>query len=214
MNTSIRSINLKTSILPISTEILDIMQNPHKYNLEENFITLRNPDALYTHIDKSGAVVIDGIGEAKLGHLNERAINQLELFPENLKYICNLLNNKPEFKDPINLRNMGLDNLYTLRWTLDPDAMILKISPTFTQFLIVPANRNTDRAQGESELQYHNRLFYELVHKNLHENKKMKERFMSIVKNLRIAKVAFTTQEISAMADYLYDQAFPKEPNK
>ncbi len=171
---------------PLEKELLALAHNPDAFNLGKELGYHRNPDMAFLIVEKEDGVVIEGVGESKLGLLNERSFQQLSEtgFARGVKALAEVVNTLP---DPA---SHGLVEVARARATLAPDKQLLTISPNFTQLLVVPANRNIEwsstlinrrefSAEGRQE-------FYELLNDTRH---------------LRTAKAAFSTVEVGAMAN-------------
>ncbi len=205
-------VNLKSNHLPEARELLSLLQDSNKHFFHSEFQNLRNPDAIYLRIGKDGEIIIEGIGEMKLGHLNERALSQLELFPHTVSKLCKVLN-EPEYKNPNRLRSMGLEALASRVWSLPKESIILRMSPKFRQFLVVPRNRDIEKKPFETERQYIRRVFYELVDNRIHHLPEVQDKFLRVFTNTTILKSVFSTADVSAICDYLFDNIFYPELN-
>jgi len=78
---------------PVAEELSSLISNPVRYGLTRRIGIQRRPDALYTNIDEKGNTVITGVGEAKMGKLNDRAIDQLESFRDELEKVSTFVDN-------------------------------------------------------------------------------------------------------------------------
>jgi hypothetical protein len=139
-------------------------------------------------VEKEDGVVIEGVGESKLGLLNERSFKQLSEtgFARGVKALVELVNNLP---DP---EKHSLYEIAKARKLLVPGKPLLTVSPEFIQLLVMPANRHIEWAStliNRKEFTVDGRQqFYELLNDTRH---------------LRTAKAAFSTAEVGAMADVL-----------
>lgn len=169
---------------PLEKELLDLAHNPDKYRLGKELGYHRNPDMAFLLMEKAEGIEIIGVGESKLGLLNERSFKQLSEtgFARGVKALVEVVNTLP---DP---DAHGLHEIAKARKDLAPGKSLLSIAPTFTQLLVVPANRHIEwkstllnrREFSESGRQ----KFYELLEHNVH-----------------ISRAAFSTSEVSGLTD-------------
>jgi len=165
---------------PLEKELLDLAHNPDKFGLGKELGYHRNPDMAFLLLHKDDGVEIIGVGESKLGLLNERSFKQLSEtgFEAGVDALIDVVNNLP---DP---EKHGLVEVAKAR--------PLRKASEFSQLLVVPANRKIEwkstlinrrefSAEGREQ-------FYELLNDTRH---------------LRTARAAFSTGEVSAIAGLL-----------
>lgn len=127
---------------PLEKELLVLAHNPDAFGLGKELGVYRNPDMAFLLVEKedlpaqAGGVVIEGVGESKLGLLNERSFKQLSEtgFATGVKALVEVVNRLP---DPA---SHGLIEVAKAR-EHHQTKPVLTISPEFSQLLIVPANR-------------------------------------------------------------------------
>lgn len=121
---------------PLEKELLALAHNPDVFGLGKEFGVYRNPDMAFLLVEKEDGVVIEGVGESKLGLLNERSFKQLSEtgFAQGVKALVEVVNRLP---DPA---SHGLIEVAKAR-EHHQTKPVLTISPAFSQLLIVPANR-------------------------------------------------------------------------
>lgn len=178
----------------LEKELLDLAHSPEKYNLGKELGHHRNPDMAFLIVQKEEGIEIIGVGESKLGLLNERSYKQLDEtgFAKGVKALVEVVNNleHPE--------QYGLVEVAKAKKQLTRDTPLLTIAQDFTQLLVVPANRHiewTSTLINRREFSAEGRKkFYELLQD---------------VQKVRTARAAFSTAEISSIADTIYDS-----PNK
>lgn len=125
----------------LSTEILDIWNNPKKYKLFRESDNLSKPDLALLSIKENNEgeieITIEGAGEAKLGLLNSRSLKQLRKetgFLRTLRYILIKINEQdPDELDRLNLKNLAK----AIR-----SGKKITISDNFKTVLFVPNDRN------------------------------------------------------------------------
>ena len=182
-------------------EILGIMQNPEVFGLENIIGYKRNPDETYVEIDEKGQIFIKVIGEAKLGHVDERFLSQMESFDENLQAMVDAINKMTAQA----LLEHGLIQLAARRAKIDeefagvdqekrPKTLILG-DGTYghTKVLAIPADRLQD---------------FESMMKYEHQNETNRERFIEIMGDVTVKRSAFKAREVGDMADALYNKMF------
>lgn len=180
----------------LEMELLALAHNPDAFGLGKELGYHRNPDMAFLIVQKEDGVVIEGVGESKLGLLNMRSFHQLSEtgFARGVTALVDVVNTLP---DP---EAHGLAEVAKARKALrgvDEEGNkvmkpLLTISPEFTQLLVVPANRNIEWASSlvnRREFTAEGReQFYTLLHDSRH---------------VRTARAAFSTKEVGAMADAL-----------
>ncbi len=170
----------------LEKELLDLAHSPDKYGLGRELGYHRNPDMAFLIVQREDGVVIEGVGESKLGLLNERSFKQLSEtgFAAGVKALVDVVNT---LDDP---ETHGLTEVAKARRELDPGKPLLTIAPEFTQLLVVPANRNIDWHStliNRREFTMEGRQkFYELLED---------------VKKVRVANAAFSTAEVIGLTD-------------
>lgn len=171
---------------PLEKELLALAHNPDAFGLGKELGYHRNPDMAFLIVQKEDGVVIEGVGESKLGLLNERSFKQLSEtgFARGVKALADVVNTLP---DP---ESHGLVEVAKARATLAEGKPLLTISPEFTQLLVVPANRNIEWAStliNRREFSVEGRQeFYELLNDARH---------------VRTERAAFSTAEVSAVSN-------------
>ena len=162
--------------------------NPDAFGLGEQLGYHRNPDMAFLIVEKEDGVVIEGVGESKLGLLNERSFKQLSEtgFAAGVKALVEVVNNLP---DP---ELHGLVEVARAREGRKEGVPLLTISQEFSQLLVVPANRNIEwsstlinRREFSAEARD---TFYTLLNDTRH---------------LRTARAAFSTAEVVAITNVL-----------
>jgi len=182
-------------------EILGILQNPEVFGLENIIGYKRNPDETYVEIDEKGQIFIKVIGEAKLGHVDERFLSQMESFDENLQQMVYAINKMTAQE----LRDHELVQLAARRAKIDseftggdeetrPKTLILG-DGTYghTKVLAIPADRLQD---------------FESMMKYEYQNDTNRERYIEIMEDVTVKRSAFKAREVGDMADALYDKMF------
>jgi hypothetical protein len=176
---------------PLAEEILSLIHNPVRFNLEDRLGFYRNPDLAFISIDEDQNITVHGAGEAKLGYLNYRAFRQLS--SSGIKYgITRATNylNKVE-----NLEEYGLSNLAAKKKKVATSSQedFLKVSPDFKQVLIVPANKNIEDPESL------------IKHDDFSSNNR--ESMIDILKKeVEIKKAAFSYSEVLAITDYFLEK--------
>lgn len=180
---------------PLELELLSLAHNPDAYGLGKELGYHRNPDMAFLIVEKEDGIVIEGVGESKLGLLNERSFHQLSEtgFARGVKALVEVVNALP---DPA---AHGLIEVARARESLGPDSQLLTMAPAFTQLLVVPANRTPEWSstlinRREFTIDTRNQ-FYELLHDT--------ERVM-------VERAAFSTAEVGAMARVAGDTIRPR----
>lgn len=169
----------------LEQELLALAHSPDQFGLGKQLGYHRNPDMAFLIVQKEDGVVIEGVGESKLGLLNERSFKQLSEtgFARGVRALVEVVNTLP---DP---EAYGLVEVAKARAALTPEKPLLTVSPDFTQLLVVPANRNIEWSSNlvnrrEFSMEGRQR-FYELL---------------SDVRKVKTARAAFSTAEVSAIA--------------
>lgn len=164
----------------LEKELLDLAHSPEKYHLEKELGHHRNPDMAFIVIESDTGVMITGVGESKLGLLNERSYKQLDEtgFAKGVKALVEVVNN---LDDPA---AYGLVEV--------AKAGKLKIADDFTQLLVVPANRNIEWSStliNRREFSAEGRQkFYALLED---------------VKRVRTERAAFSTNEVVGLTEII-----------
>ncbi|MFZ5534854.1 MAG: hypothetical protein ACOY3M_01730 [Patescibacteria group bacterium] len=172
----------------LEKELLALAHNPDAFGLGRLLGHHRNPDMAFLLVQKGNGVEITGVGESKLGLLNERSYKQLSEtgFARGVKALVSVVNTLP---DP---ERHGLVEVAKARKIVGENTPLLTVSPEFTQLLVVPANRNIawhSSLINRKEFSMEGRQrFYELL---------------SDIRHMRTANAAFSTAEVSAMANAL-----------
>ena len=172
----------------LEKELLALAHNPDAFGLGRLLGHHRNPDMAFLLVQKGNGVEITGVGESKLGLLNERSYKQLSEtgFARGVKALVSVVNTLP---DP---ERHGLVEVAKARKMVGENTPLLTVSPEFTQLLVVPANRNIawhSSLINRKEFSMEGRQrFYELL---------------SDIRHVRTANAAFSTAEVSAMANAL-----------
>lgn len=167
---------------PLEKELLDLAHNPDKYGLGKELGYHRNPDMAFLLLQKADGVEIIGVGESKLGLLNERSFKQLSEtgFHRGVTALAEVVNNLP---DP---EKHGLHEIAKARKELSHGKPLLTISEPFSQLLVVPANRHVE---WKSTL-LNRREF----------TPEGRQRFYDLFdQNVRVKRAAFSTAEVSAL---------------
>lgn len=177
------NINLKT---PAGDEVLALMHNPLVFGEEfaAEIGTGFNPDGAIIGVTPEGEITVEGFYDAKLvrrgKHLNKRACRQFSSdgFRRTLNKIALSVNSKT-----------GLEQ-YGLREIARRGSKI-EISPNIVQVLIVPADCDTNN----------------LLPDDLSPQEKLKYAAMlANSKEIEVRKSIFTCDELSAMAEILYQK--------
>lgn len=170
---------------PLELELLSLAHNPDAFGLGKELGYHRNPDMAFLIVQKEDGIVIEGIGESKLGLLNERSFHQLSEtgFARGVKALAEVVNG---LSDPA---AYGLVEVARARQELGNDKPLLTIAPEFTQLLVVPANRKPEWSstlinRREFTVDKRNQ-FYELLNDKEH---------------VMVRKAAFSTGEVSILA--------------
>lgn len=170
---------------PLELELLSLAHNPDAYGLGKELGYHRNPDMAFLIVEKEDGVVIEGVGESKLGLLNERSFKQLSEtgFARGVKALVEVVNTLP---DP---EAHGLHEVAKARALLASEKPLLTISPEFTQLLVVPANR---KIEWKSTLI--NRREFTVEGRNAYYE------LLSDTEHVVVKKAAFSTAEVGALA--------------
>jgi len=169
----------------LEKELLALAHNPEAFRLGKELGHHRNPDMAFLIVQKEDGVVIEGVGESKLGLLNERSYKQLSEtgFARGVKALVEIVNTLP---DPA---AHGLVEIARARTVLGEGKPLLTVSTEFTQLLVVPANRNIEWSSSlvnRREFTMEGRQkFYELL---------------SDIRHVKTARAAFSTAEVSALS--------------
>jgi len=169
----------------LEQELLALAHAPDQFGLGKQLGYHRNPDMAFLIVQNEHGVVIEGVGESKLGLLNERSFKQLSEtgFARGVKALVEVVNTLP---DPA---AHGLYEVAKARAILAPEKPLLTMSSEFSQLLVVPANRNIEWNStliNRREFSMEGRQqFYELLND---------------IRKVRTAKAAFSTAEVSTMA--------------
>lgn len=125
---------------PVEKEILALAHNPDQFGLGEVIGHHRNPDMAFIILRKDDQLIIEGVGESKLGLLNERAFRQLsaEGFATGVTSLVKVVNS---LDDP---EKYGLIELSKIKQEKNTAGPLLTIAPHFMQTVIVPANRKPE----------------------------------------------------------------------
>lgn len=123
----------------LEMELLALAHNPDKFGLQGILGYYRNPDMAFIVMQMRDSTVIEGIGEAKLGLINDRAYKQLSEtgFARGVEALVSVVNT---LQDPA---RYGLVEVARVR-EQQGEGPILTISPEFNQLLVVPANRKVE----------------------------------------------------------------------
>jgi len=187
----------------LEKELLALAHSPDAFGLEKELGYHRNPDMAFLIVQKEDGVVIEGVGESKLGLLNERSFQQLSEtgFARGVTALVDVVNTLPDpeahglvevAKARRALRSLGEGNAEQVK-------PLLTISPEFTQLLVVPANRNiewTSTLINRREFTSQGRQQFRAL--------------LQDTRHMRVAKAAFSTSEVGAMADVLGDVVRPQ----
>jgi hypothetical protein len=98
----------------LSQELLHLVNDPKAFKLEYDIECGRNPDLAIIEVDVDNNIVIKGFGEATLGEISTRKLDQLSEhgFIETFEYVADYLNSAK------NLRASGLNHLADFRESL------------------------------------------------------------------------------------------------
>lgn len=127
----------------LSNEILSVMQNPARYNLEDRIQLRRLPDATYIDITDAGYVEILGVGEAKSGRIDKRFRSQALGYEESVKIVSEGLS---KIRHPKRLRNLGLNHLADRmeKAGMSGVSNFVRVAPDFKETLIIPQDKILD----------------------------------------------------------------------
>lgn len=173
---------------PLEKELLALAHNPDAFGLGRELGYHRNPDLAFLIVQKNDSIVIEGVGESKLGLLNERSFKQLSEtgFAAGVKALVDVVNT---LSDPA---MYNLVEVARARDALPKGTPLLTISPEFSQLLVVPANRNIE---WKSSLI--NRREFSV------EGRKKFYDLLTDTRHVHTARAAFSTSEVSAMSQAL-----------
>lgn len=179
---------------PLEKELLALAHSPEAFGLGEALGHHRNPDMAFLLVEKDDGVEITGIGESKLGLLNERSFHQLSEtgFARGVKALVEVVNGLE------NPNEFGLTELAAAKAQLPTDKPLLRISPDFTQMLIVPANR---KPEWSSTL-INRREF------TIDERNRFRE-LLNDTERVMVNKAAFSTAEVGALTKAVQAGARP-----
>lgn len=173
---------------PLEEELLKLAHTPEAFGLGKELGHHRNPDMAFLIVQKDDGIEIIGVGESKLGLLNERSYKQLSEtgFARGVNALVDLVNTLP---DPA---SYGLVEVAKARKDVGPDKPVLTVSPEFSQLLVVPANRHIEwpstllnRKEFTAQARQN---FYDLLH------------------GVKIARAAFSTAEVAAITNRMLKQ--------
>lgn len=170
----------------LEKELLDLAHNPDAYNLGKELGYHRNPDLAFIIVQKENGIVIEGVGESKLGLLNERSFRQLSEtgFARGVHALVDVINGLE------NPAEYGLNEVAQIKAEMPVGTPVLTISPEFSQLLVVPANRDPDRLST---------LFN---YKDLPKASRQPFRELLTDPNkVVITKAAFSTAEVKALTE-------------
>jgi hypothetical protein len=173
---------------PLEKELLTLAHAPEKFGLEDKLGRFRNPDMAFLLLADGDKLIIEGVGETKLGLLNERAFKQLsdKGFRKGVDALAAVINALPE---PL---VYGLVEASAAKEKLGNDEPLLTISPDFRQLLVVPANRKIEWVST-------------LLNRRDFTNTE-REAFQDLLsdhEHVVIAQAAFSTAEVSNLAKEL-----------
>ena len=170
---------------PLELELLALAHNPDGFGLGKELGYHRNPDMAFLIVEKEDGVVIAGVGESKLGLLNERSFHQLSEtgFARGVKALVEVVNGLP---DPA---AHGLVEVARARQELGRDKPLLTVASEFTQLLVVPANR---KPEWSSTLI--NRREFTIDKRNAFRE------LLNDTEHVIVRRAAFSTAEVGAMA--------------
>jgi len=174
-----------------SVELLSLLQDPDRYGLFEKMGRIRNPDLAYVELNDTGRIVIKGVGEAKLGLLNERAFRQLDSFEDSSKTLKNTVNSLKHAKK---MKRMGFDGLAKRKEQMEESGEsgpFVDIDDAFKVTLIVPSDRNTKA---------------ETLMKQTPVLEKRKEKYLEILSGIEIKKAAFSVREVAELTEHVYNK--------
>lgn len=177
----------------LEKELLILAHSPEKFGLAEVLGHHRNPDLAFLIVERDDGVVIEGVGESKLGLLNERSFKQLSEtgFTLGVHALVDVVNN---LEDPA---SHGLVELAKVKTDMPPGKPVLTIDTDFSQLLVVPANRNT----AWSSTLVNRREFSAAGRKEFYE-------LLENTKRVRTANAAFSTAEVTALTKHLVNTVY------
>jgi len=176
---------------PESEELLSLLQNPDRYEKKEKMGRIKNPDLAYIELNDEGRIIIKGVGEAKLGLLNERALRQLDSFEHSTKALKNTVNG---IKHAKKMKRMGFDGLAKRKVQMDESGErgpFVDIDENFKVTLIVPSDRNTTA---------------ETLMKHTPIMEKRKEKYLDILSGIEIKQAAFSIKEVVELTEHIYNR--------
>jgi hypothetical protein len=170
---------------PIEKEILALAHNPDQFGLGDVIGHHRNPDMAFLLIKENDRLVIIGVGESKLGRLNERAFRQLssEGFAQGITALVKVVNSIDD------LEKYGLIELSKVKKEKLHTGPLLTIAPHFMQTVIVPGNRKPEWVST-------------LINYRDFGNRGARDEFRKLLQDpdrVRIETAAFSTAEVSAI---------------
>lgn len=172
----------------LERELLTLAHSPEKYGLGKELGHHRNPDLAFLIVEDDEGIVITGVGESKLGLLNERSFKQLSEtgFMRGVTALVEVVNGIDD------LQAHGLIELSRVKTKLKQDQELIRVADSFSQLLVVPANRNIEWAStllNRREFSAEGRKkFYALLEDET---------------KVRTARAAFSTAEVTAMTNVL-----------
>lgn len=172
----------------LEKELLALAHAPEQFNLADRLGHYRNPDMAFLIMSDGDRLILEGVGETKLGLLNDRAFQQLSDggFRKGVEALAGVINSLP---DPL---AYGLVEVAQAKQGQSPNEQLLTISPEFRQLLVVPANR---KIEWVSTL-LNNREFSR-------DEREAFRRLLSDPTRVVIAQSAFSTAEVGALAEEL-----------
>jgi|GEM_PF-677444 len=167
----------------LEKELLTLAHSPEKYGLNNELGGYRNPDMAFLLFTGENGTELIGIGESKLGLLNERSFKQLSEtgFTSGAHKLIEVVNCLP---DPV---SHGLVETAKAR--------PIRISADFSQLLVVPANRNI----AWSSTLVNRREFTADGRKKFYE-------LLEDTARVRTVNAAFSTVEVGEMAKVLIER--------
>lgn len=172
----------------LEQELLMLAHSPELFGLEKELGHHRNPDLAFLIVERDDGVTIEGVGESKLGLLNERSFRQLSEtgFTRGVNALVEVVNS---LEDPA---ACGLVEIARVKDALPADQQVLTIDTDFSQLLVVPANRNT----AWSSTLVNRREFTAEGRKQFYE-------LLEDTRRVRTANAAFSTAEVSSLTKEL-----------
>jgi hypothetical protein len=168
----------------LEEELLKLAHTPEAFGLGKELGHHRNPDMAFLIVQKEDGIEIVGVGESKLGLLNDRSYKQLSEtgFARGVNALVNLVNTLP---DPA---AYGLVEVAKARKEVGPGKPVLTVSSEFSQLLVVPANRHIEWPSS-------------LVNRK-EFSAQGRQNFYDLLDGVKIARAAFSTAEVSEMAKF------------